>query len=95
MMAGATFVKTSTGKERVNARLDAGAILCRAIRDYDKRAHVRIGIKPAGGIRSTNEAMSWLHLVRSKLGSEWVTPDLFRIGASTLLDQLRYSFETL
>ena len=94
MMAGASFVKTSTGKERVNARLDAGAILCRAIRDYERRTDVKVGLKPAGGIRSTGEAMSWLHLARTKLGLEWVKPDLFRIGASSLLEQLRYSWDS-
>lgn len=92
MMAGASFVKTSTGKERVNARLDAGAILCRAIKDYEKRTTFRVGLKPAGGIRSTSEAMSWLRLVRGRLGEEWVNPSLFRIGASSLLEHLRYSF---
>jgi deoxyribose-phosphate aldolase len=93
MMAGATFVKTSTGKERVNARLDAGAIMCRAIKDYLKRTGCKVGLKPAGGIRSTNEAMGWLQLVRSKLGDEWVMPELFRIGASSLLEHLRYAFD--
>jgi deoxyribose-phosphate aldolase len=91
MMSGASFVKTSTGKERVNARLDAGAILCRAIKDYAKRTNFKVGLKPAGGIRSTGEATDWLQLVRAKLGDEWVSPELFRIGASGLLEHLRYS----
>ena len=95
MMAGATFVKTSTGKERVNARLDAGAILCRAIKDYSKRTGYKVGLKPAGGIRTTNEAMQWVRLVRNRLGEEWLTPETMRIGASALLDALRYSAEQI
>jgi deoxyribose-phosphate aldolase len=90
MMAGAAFVKTSTGKERINARLDAGSILCRAIKDYAKRTEFQVGLKPAGGIRTPDEALRWVHLVRGRLGEEWVTPELFRIGASSLLEHLRY-----
>jgi len=92
MMAGATFVKTSTGKERVNATLEAGSILCRAIKDYEKRAGFKVGLKPAGGIRTTREAVAWLQLTRNRLGEEWLTPQYMRIGASALLDDLRYSF---
>ena len=92
LMAGATFVKTSTGKERVNATLDAGSILCRAIKDYEKRASYKVGLKPAGGIRTTREAVGWIQLVRNRLGDEWLTPQYMRIGASALLDDLRYSF---
>lgn len=91
MMAGATFVKTSTGKERVNATLEAGAILCRAIKDFERRAGYKVGLKPAGGIRTTREAVAWLQLVRSRLGEEFLTPQYMRFGASTLLDDLRYS----
>lgn len=90
MMAGASFVKTSTGKERVNATIYAGSILCRAIKDYSKRTGHKVGLKPAGGIRSAQEAMHWIALVRARLGEEWLTPGLFRIGASSLLDHLRY-----
>ena len=90
MMAGAAFVKTSTGKERVNATLDAGAVLCQAIKDYRNWTGHRVGLKPAGGIRTTQEAMHWVHLVRERLGAEWLKPETFRIGASTLLDHLRY-----
>lgn len=91
MMAGASFVKTSTGKERVNATLPAGAILCRAIKDYAKRTGHKVGIKPAGGIRTAREAQQWMRLVTDRLGDEWLTPQRFRIGASTLLEHLRYA----
>ncbi|MEA2552856.1 MAG: deoxyribose-phosphate aldolase [Fimbriimonadaceae bacterium] len=95
MMAGASFVKTSTGKERVNATLEAGAILCRAIRDYSKRTEFRVGLKPAGGIRTAQEAARWIELVRDRLGEAWLTPATFRIGASALLEHLRYAHEGL
>lgn len=91
MMAGASFVKTSTGKERVNATLPAGAILCRAIKDYSKRTGHRVGLKPAGGIRTSREAQQWVRLVQDRLGQEWLGPEWFRIGASTLLEHLRYA----
>ena len=93
MMAGASFIKTSTGKERVNATIDAGVMMCRAIKDYQKRTEIKVGLKAAGGIRTTREAVTWLHMLRARLGEEWVSPSLFRIGASALLGHLRHSLE--
>ncbi len=90
MMAGAAFVKTSTGKERVNATLEAGATMCQAIKDYRDVTSHQVGLKPAGGIRTPHEALRWIELVRDRLGEEWLTPHTFRIGASSLLDHLRY-----
>merc|ERR1711916_285810 len=85
MMAGADFVKTSTGKEKVNATLPVGLVMMRSVRDYYERTGHKVGFKPAGGIRSAKQACSWLALVIEELGREWCTPELFRIGASTLL----------
>jgi len=88
LMAGSDFVKTSTGKEAVNATLPAGAAMCRAIRDYHQCTGVRAGIKPAGGIKTTEQALQWWALVRQELGEEWLNKDHFRIGASSLLDDI-------
>ncbi|XP_072940282.1 deoxyribose-phosphate aldolase [Epargyreus clarus] len=88
MMAGADFIKTSTGKETVNATLPIGLVMCRAIRHYYEMTGVKIGLKPAGGIKTAKDAVNWLVLVHSELGPEWLTPQLFRIGASTLLDDI-------
>jgi deoxyribose-phosphate aldolase len=89
MMAGAQFIKTSTGKERINARLDAGAIMCQAIRDFRQRSGFEVGIKPAGGIKTPADAMVWVELVRARLGDEWIRPTRLRIGASGLLAEIR------
>ncbi len=88
MMAGADFVKTSTGKETVNATLEAGLAMTRALALYRERTGFLVGLKPAGGIREAAEAMVWLHLVREELGEEAGNPGRFRIGASSLLDRL-------
>jgi len=88
MMAGADFLKTSTGKERVNATLTAGLVMADAIRDYRKRTGFSVGLKPAGGIRTAGQALDWLSLSGSELGPQWTQPDLFRFGASSLLDDL-------
>lgn len=93
MMAGASFIKTSTGRERINARLDAGAVICGAIRDYTQSTGFAVGFKPAGGIRTPAEAISWIQLVRERLGEQWVTPDRMRIGASGLLSAIRAAWE--
>src|SRR3954463_8487707 len=82
MMAGADFIKTSTGKEAVNATLPVGLVMARAIRDYRERTGRRVGFKPAGGIRSARQALDWLALMKEELGDAWLHPDLFRIGAS-------------
>ncbi|XP_023947912.1 deoxyribose-phosphate aldolase [Bicyclus anynana] len=88
MLAGADFIKTSTGKEAVNATLPVGLVMCRAIRNYYKMTGTKVGLKPAGGIKTSRDAVNWLVLVHTELGPEWLTPELFRIGASSLLDVL-------
>jgi len=88
MMAGADFIKTSTGKEPVNATLPFGLVMVRAIREYHERTGHRVGFKPAGGIRSAKAALEWLLLMREELGTEWLSPRLFRIGASGLLTDI-------
>ncbi|XP_068133486.1 deoxyribose-phosphate aldolase isoform X2 [Hyperolius riggenbachi] len=85
MMAGSDFIKTSTGKESVNATYPVALVMVRAIRDYYWKTGVKVGFKPAGGIRSAKEVLVWLSLMKEELGDDWLTPDLFRIGASTLL----------
>ena len=88
MMAGADFIKTSTGKETVNAILPVGVVMCRAIRDYLDKTGVKVGFKPAGGIRTAKDAVAWLVLMMEELGEEWTHPHLFRLGASTLLTDI-------
>jgi deoxyribose-phosphate aldolase len=85
MMAGADFIKTSTGKEPINATLPVGLIMTRAIREYMEMTGYRVGFKPAGGIRTAKQALDWMILVKEELGTEWLTPSLFRLGASALL----------
>ena len=82
MQAGADFIKTSTGKEDVNATLPVSLVMLRALRDYSESAGVDIGFKPAGGVRSAKDALNWLILMREELGLAWTRNDLFRIGAS-------------
>ncbi|XP_049865958.1 deoxyribose-phosphate aldolase [Pectinophora gossypiella] len=93
MLAGADFIKTSTGKEAVNATLPIGLVMCRAIRNFYQMTGIKIGLKPAGGIKSAQDAINWLVLVRSELGPEWLSPTLFRIGASSLLDVLEQELD--
>jgi deoxyribose-phosphate aldolase len=88
MMAGADFIKTSTGKEPVNATLEVGLVMTRAIREYYQRTGYRVGFKPAGGIRQAKEVLVWLVLMKEELGDEWLSPALFRIGASSLLGDI-------
>eukprot|EP01096_Ripella_sp_DP13-Kostka_P007808 TRINITY_DN2880_c0_g1_i1.p1 TRINITY_DN2880_c0_g1~~TRINITY_DN2880_c0_g1_i1.p1 ORF type:complete len:327 (-),score=129.63 TRINITY_DN2880_c0_g1_i1:58-996(-) len=88
MMAGADFIKTSTGKEPVNAVMPIGIIMARAIREYYERTGVKVGFKPAGGIRAAKDSVNWLIMMMEELGEEWTHPHLFRIGASTLLPDL-------
>ncbi|MFI5385724.1 MAG: deoxyribose-phosphate aldolase [Fimbriimonadales bacterium] len=96
MMAGADFIKTSTGKETVNATLPAGLAMARAIREYRDRSGFKVGLKPAGGIRTADQALDWLTLVKEELGQGWLRPSLFRIGASSLLDDIeRRTFDAL
>jgi len=93
MMAGADFIKTSTGKESVNATLPVGLVMARAIRDYRDRTGQFIGLKAAGGIRTAREALDWLALVKEELGDRWLRPDLFRLGASSLLTDIERQLE--
>jgi deoxyribose-phosphate aldolase len=88
MMAGADFIKTSTGKEPVNATLPVGLVMVRAIRDYHERTGYKIGFKPAGGIRTAKSSLDWLILMKEELGNDWVHNTLFRIGASGLLSDI-------
>src|SRR6184192_4242994 len=88
MMAGADFIKTSTGKEPVNATLPVGVVMVRAIRDYYEQTGYKVGFKPAGGIRSAKEALDWLILMKEEIGNDWLNNTLFRIGASGLLSDI-------
>uniref|UniRef100_A0A4X1VBE8 deoxyribose-phosphate aldolase n=2 Tax=Sus scrofa TaxID=9823 RepID=A0A4X1VBE8_PIG len=82
---GSDFIKTSTGKETVNATFPVAIVMLRAIRDFFWKTGNKIGFKPAGGIRSAKDSLAWLSLIKEELGDEWLKPELFRIGASTLL----------
>ena len=93
MMAGADFIKTSTGKESVNATLPVGLVMARAIRDYQERTGQMVGLKAAGGIRAAREALDWLALVKDELGDTWLRPELFRFGASALLTDIERQLE--
>jgi deoxyribose-phosphate aldolase len=88
MMAGADFIKTSTGKETVNATIPFGLVMTRAIRDYHERTGYMVGFKPAGGIRTAKNALDWLVLMKEELGDRWLHADLFRLGASALLTDI-------
>ncbi|HRF41833.1 MAG TPA: hypothetical protein PK198_23725, partial [Saprospiraceae bacterium] len=78
MMAGSDFIKTSTGKESVNATLPVSLVMIRMIRDYHERTGFKVGFKPAGGIQKAKQALDWLILMKEELGDEWLFPDLFR-----------------
>lgn len=93
MMAGADFIKTSTGKEDVNATLPVSLVMLRAIRDYHEATGHHVGFKPAGGLRAAKDALNWLILMKEELGRDWLEPDLFRIGASSLLGDIERQLE--
>jgi deoxyribose-phosphate aldolase len=93
MMAGADFVKTSTGKESVNATLPVGLAMVRSIRAYFERTGYMIGFKPAGGISTAKQSLDWLVLMREELGRSWLEPQLFRFGASSLLTDIERQLE--
>ncbi len=93
MMAGADFIKTSTGKEKVNATLPVSLVMVRAIRDYRERTGFRVGFKPAGGISTAKQATDWLSLMKEELGDAWTRSDLFRLGASSLLGDIERQLE--
>ncbi|MFT5364836.1 MAG: deoxyribose-phosphate aldolase, partial [Dinoroseobacter sp.] len=93
LMAGADFIKTSTGKEPVNATLPVSLTMIRAIRDYHQRTGHYVGYKPAGGISKAKDALVNLSLLREELGTRWMQPDLFRFGASSLLGDIERQLE--
>lgn len=93
MMAGADFIKTSTGKESVNATLPVSLVMIRALRDYHDRTGYRIGYKPAGGISKAKDSLTYLALIKDELGNRWLQPDLFRFGASSLLGDIERQLE--
>lgn len=93
MMAGADFIKTSTGKEPVNATLPVSLVMMRAIRDYHAGTGHKVGFKPAGGISRAKDALTYLALLRDELGVRWCQPDLFRFGASSLLGDIERQIE--
>jgi deoxyribose-phosphate aldolase len=93
MQAGSDFIKTSTGKESVNATLPVSLVMCRAIRDYYDNTGVLVGFKPAGGIQKAKQSLDWLILMKEELGDQWLNPQLFRIGASSLLGDIERQLE--
>jgi deoxyribose-phosphate aldolase len=93
MMAGADFIKTSTGKEPVNATLPVGVVMTRAIREYANQTGYAVGFKPAGGIRTAKQSLEWLSLMKDELGPSWLKSDLFRFGASGMLADIERQLE--
>ena len=93
MMASADFIKTSTGKESVNATLPVTLTMIRTIREYHERTGIRIGYKPAGGISKAKDALVYLSMIKDELGDRWLQPDLFRFGASSLLGDIERQLE--
>ena len=93
MMAGADFIKTSTGKEPVNATLPVGLVMTRAIREYANQTGYAVGFKPAGGIRTAKQSLEWLSLMKDELGPSWLKSDLFRFGASGMLADIERQIE--
>jgi len=93
MMAGADFIKTSTGKESANATLPVGLVMARMIRAYEAETGYAVGLKPAGGIRSAKSALEWLIMIKEELGDRWLSPSLFRFGASGLLTDIERQLE--
>ena len=93
MMAGADFIKTSTGKEPQNATLPVSLVMLRMIRDYYQKTRHKVGFKPAGGIRTAKQALEWQILMNEELGREWLEPELFRFGASGLLTDIERQLE--
>ncbi len=93
MMAGADFIKTSTGKEGVNATLDVSLVMVRAIREFHEETGQVVGYKPAGGISNAKSALNYLALIKEELGLRWLSPQLFRFGASSLLTDVERQLE--
>lgn len=88
MLAGADFIKTSTGKEAVNATLPVGLVMIYAIQKFKRLTGQIVGLKPAGGVRTVRDAIAWMTLIKNTLGMNWLKPELFRFGASGLLDDI-------
>jgi deoxyribose-phosphate aldolase len=88
MLAGADFIKTSTGKVPVAATLPVTLVMLEAVRDFRARTGRQVGVKPAGGIRTTKDAIKYLVLINETAGDDWLSPDWFRFGASSLLNDL-------
>ena len=93
MMAGADFIKTSTGKEPVNATLPVGLVMTRAIREYAEETGMAVGFKPAGGIRTAKQSLEWLSLIKEELGNSWLNAKMFRFGASGMLADIERQLE--
>jgi deoxyribose-phosphate aldolase len=93
MMAGADFIKTSTGKEATNATLPVGLVMVRAIREYAERTGMAVGFKPAGGIRTAKQSIEWLGMMKEELGDAWLRPEMFRFGASSMLADIERQLE--
>ncbi|MEN5299648.1 deoxyribose-phosphate aldolase [Brucella sp. TWI559] len=93
MQAGSDFIKTSTGKEDVNATLPVSLTMVRALRDYGELSGQIVGFKPAGGLKSAKDALAWLILMKEELGNRWLEPDLFRLGASSMLGDIERQLE--
>jgi deoxyribose-phosphate aldolase len=93
MQAGADFIKTSTGKEGVNATLAFALVMARMIREYQEQTGYAVGFKPAGGIRSAKNVLEYMYLMKDELGDRWLRPELFRIGASALLTDIERQLE--
>jgi deoxyribose-phosphate aldolase len=93
MMAGADFIKTSTGKEPTNATLPVSLVMVRAIREYAQQTGMAVGFKPAGGIRTAKQSLDWLAMMKEELGLSWTRAELFRFGASGLLGDIERQLE--
>lgn len=93
MMAGADFIKTSTGKETTNATLPVGLVMTRAIREYALETGMAVGFKPAGGIRTAKQSLEWLALIKEELGDSWLNAEMFRFGASSMLGDIERQLE--
>ena len=93
MMAGADFIKTSTGKEPTNATLPVSLVMVRAIREYAQQTGMAVGFKPAGGIRTAKQSLDWLAMLKEELGLSWTRAELFRFGASGLLGDIERQLE--
>jgi len=93
MMAGADFIKTSTGKEPTNATLPVSLVMVRAIREYAQQTGMAVGFKPAGGIRTAKQSLDWLAMIKEELGDSWLRAEMFRFGASGLLGDIERQLE--